>query len=327
MAEKTVLEAIKDGLAEELERDDSVVIMGEDVGNMGGAFRATEGFLSRFGERQIIDTPLAETSIVGIAIGMAVNGMRPIAEIQFADFMFPAYDQIVNEAAKFRYRSNGEFSVPMVMRTPYGAGIHGGLYHSQSIEVQLAHIPGLKVVAPSTPYDAKGLLKSSIRDPDPVMFLEHKRTYRLIKGEVPDEDYTLPIGQADIKREGSDITILTYGLMLHFSLEAAEELDGEGVSVEVIDLRSLLPLDKETILDSVKKTSKALIVYEDNLTLGYGAELSAILASEAFEYLDGPVMRVASPDIPSMPFHPAMEFEALPNPAKIADALRKLAAY
>ena len=327
MAEKTVLEAIKDGLAEELERDDSVVIMGEDVGNMGGAFRATEGFLARYGERQIIDTPLAETSIVGIAIGMAVNGMRPIAEIQFADFMFPAYDQIVNEAAKFRYRSNGEFSVPMVMRTPYGAGIHGGLYHSQSIEVQLAHIPGLKVVAPSTPYDAKGLLKSSIRDPDPVMFLEHKRTYRLIKGEVPDEDYTLPIGQADIKREGSDITILTYGLMLHFSLEAAEELAGEGVSVEVIDLRSLLPLDKETILESVKKTSKALIVYEDNLTLGYGAELSAILASEAFEYLDGPVMRVASPDIPSMPFHPAMEFDALPNPAKIADALRQLAAY
>lgn len=327
MAEKTVLEAIKDGLAEELERDDSVVIMGEDVGNMGGAFRATEGFLARYGERQIIDTPLAETSIVGIAIGMAVNGMRPIAEIQFADFMFPAYDQIVNEAAKFRYRSNGEFSVPMVMRTPYGAGIHGGLYHSQSIEVQLAHIPGLKVVAPSTPYDAKGLLKSSIRDPDPVMFLEHKRTYRLIKGEVPDDDYTLPIGQADIKREGTDITVLTYGLMLHFSLEAAEELAQEGVSVEVIDLRSLLPLDKETILESVKKTSKALIVYEDNLTLGYGAELSAILASEAFEYLDGPVMRVASPDIPSMPFHPAMEFEALPNPAKISDALRKLAAY
>ena len=327
MPEKTVLEAIKDGLAEELERDDSVVIMGEDVGNMGGAFRATEGFLARYGERQIIDTPLAETSIVGIAIGMAVNGMRPIAEIQFADFMFPAYDQIVNEAAKFRYRSNGEFSVPMVMRTPYGAGIHGGLYHSQSIEVQLAHIPGLKVVAPSTPYDAKGLLKSSIRDPDPVMFLEHKRTYRLIKGEVPDDDYTLPIGQADIKREGTDITVLTYGLMLHFSLEAAEELAGEGVSVEVIDLRSLLPLDKETILESVKKTSKALIVYEDNLTLGYGAELSAILAAEAFEYLDGPVMRVASPDIPSMPFHPAMEFDALPNPAKIADALRKLAAY
>ena len=327
MAEKTVLEAIKDGLAEELERDDNVVIMGEDVGNMGGAFRATEGFLARYGERQIIDTPLAETSIVGIAIGMAVNGMRPIAEIQFADFMFPAYDQIVNEAAKFRYRSNGEFSVPMVMRTPYGAGIHGGLYHSQSIEVQLAHIPGLKVVAPATPYDAKGLLKSSIRDPDPVMFLEHKRTYRLIKGEVPEEDYTLPIGRADVKREGTDITILTYGLMLHFSLEAAEELAGEGVSVEVIDLMSLLPLDKETILDSVKKTSKALIVYEDNLTLGYGAELSAILASEAFEYLDGPVMRVASPDIPSMPFHPAMEFEALPNPAKIADALRKLAAY
>ncbi len=327
MAEKTVLEAIKDGLAEELEQDDRVVVMGEDVGNMGGAFRATEGFLSRFGEQQIIDTPLAETAIVGIAIGMAVNGMRPVAEIQFADFMFPAYDQLVNEAAKFRYRSNGEFSVPMVMRTPYGAGIHGGLYHSQSIEVQLAHVPGLKVVAPSTPYDAKGLLKSSIRDPDPVMFLEHKRTYRLIRGEVPDEDYTVPLGLADVKREGTDITVLTYGLMVHFSLEAAEELAQEGVSVEVIDLRTLLPLDKETILDSVRKTSKALIVYEDNLTLGYGAELSAILASEAFEHLDGPVMRVASPDIPSMPFHPAMEFEALPNPAKIAAALRELAAY
>ena len=232
MAEKTVLEAIKEALAEELERDDSVVIMGEDVGNMGGAFRATEGFLSRFGERQIIDTPLAETAIVGIAIGMAVNGMRPVAEIQFADFMFPAYDQLVNEAAKFRYRSDGAFTVPMVMRTPYGAGIHGGLYHSQSIEVQLAHIPGLKVVAPSTPYDAKGLLKSSIRDPDPVMFLEHKRTYRLIKGEVPDEDYTVPLGVADVKREGTDISVFAYGLMVHYSLEAAEELAQEGVSVE-----------------------------------------------------------------------------------------------
>ena len=225
--------------------------------------------------------------------------MRPVAEIQFADFMFPAYDQLVNEAAKFRYRSDGAFTVPMVMRTPYGAGIHGGLYHSQSIEVQLAHIPGLKVVAPSTPYDAKGLLKSSIRDPDPVMFLEHKRTYRLIKGEVPDKDYTVPLGVADVKREGTDISVFAYGLMVHYSLEAAEELAKEGVSVEVVDLRTLSPLDKGAVLDSVKKTSKALIVYEDNLTLGYGAELSAILASEAFEYLDGPVMRVASPGYPN----------------------------
>lgn len=327
MALKTVLEAVRDGMAEEMERDDRVVILGEDVGRMGGVFRATEGLLSRFGEERIIDTPLAETSIVGIAIGMAVNGMLPIAEIQFADFIFSAYEQIVSEAAKFRYRSAGAYGCPMVVRTPYGAGIHGGLYHSQSVEVQFAHIPGLKVVAPSTPYDAKGLLKSSIRDEDPVIFLEHKRTYRLIKGEVPEEDFSVPLGKADVKREGSDISVFAYGLMAHYAIEAAEELEKESVSVEVVDLRTLLPLDKETILASVRKTNKALIVYEDNLTLGYGAELAAILASEAFEHLDGPIMRVAAPDVPSMPFHPVMENYCMPNPTKIADALRKLAAY
>ena len=327
MAVKTVLEAIREGMAEEMERDDRVVILGEYVGIMGGAFRATEGFLARFGENRIIDMPLAETGIVGRAIGMAINGMLPIAEIQFADFIFSAYDQIVSEAAKFRYRSAGAYGCPIVVRAPWGAGVHGGLYHSQSIEVQFAHIPGLVVVAPSTPYDAKGLMKSSIRSEDPVIFLEHKRTYRLIKGEVPDDDFTVPLGQADVKREGSDITVVAYGLMVHYALEAAEALDKEGVGVEVIDLRTLLPMDKETVISSVKKTGKALIVYEDNLTLGYGAELSAILASEAFEYLDGPVMRVASPDIPSMPFHPSMEFNCLPNPEKIAEALRTLAAY
>lgn len=327
MSEKTVLEAIRDGMAEEMERDDSVVILGEDVGALGGVFRTTEGLLSRFGEERVIDTPLAETAIVGIAIGMAMHGMRPIAEIQFADYIFPAYDQIVNEAAKIRYRSAGAYSCPLVIRTPYGAGIHGGLYHSQSVEVQFAHIPGLKVVAPSNPYDAKGLFKSSVRDEDPVIFLEHKKTYRSIKGEVPEEDYDIPLGTASIAREGSDITLLTYGLMVHHALEAAAELEKESVSVEVVDLRTLLPLDKGAVLESVQKTSKALVVYEDNLTLGYGAELSAILASEAFEYLDGPVMRVAAPDVPSMPFHPNMEFYCLPSSEKIADALRKLASY
>ncbi|MFQ5934013.1 MAG: alpha-ketoacid dehydrogenase subunit beta [Dehalococcoidia bacterium] len=327
MSEKTVLEAIRDGMAEEMERDDRVVVLGEDVGMLGGVFRVTDGLLNRFGEDRVIDTPLAENSIAGIAIGMALNGMHPIAEIQFADYIFPAYDQIVNEAAKIRYRSAGAYGCPLVVRTPYGAGIHGGLYHSQSVEVQFAHIPGLKVISPSTPYDAKGLLKSSIRDEDPVIFLEHKRTYRSIKGEVPDEEYHIPLGTANVVREGSDITVLAYGLMVHHALEAAEELEKESVSVEVVDLRSLLPLDKETVLESVQKTSKAMVVYEDNLTLGYGAEIAAILASEAFEHLDGPVMRVAAPDVPSMPFHPNMEFHCLPSADKIAEALRKLADY
>ncbi len=327
MPERTVLEAIREGMAEEMERDDSVVLLGEDVGGLGGVFRTTEGLHSRFGDERVIDTPLAEIGIVGIAIGMAVNGLRPIAEVQFADYIFPAYDQIVNEAAKMRYRSAGAYGCPMVVRAPYGAGIHGGLYHSQSVEVQFAHIPGLKVVAPSSPYDAKGLIKSSIRDHDPVIFLEHKKTYRSIKGEVPEEDYDVPLGTANTVREGSDVTVLTYGLMVHHVMEAAATVEEELISVEVVDLRTLLPLDKEAVLESVRKTNKALVVYEDNLTLGYGAELAAILASEAFEYLDGPVMRVAAPDVPSMPFHPNMEFHCLPSPEKIANALRKLASY
>ena len=327
MPERTVLEAIRDGVAEEMERDDSVVVLGEDVGGLGGVFRTTEGLHRRFGDERVIDTPVAETAIVGIAIGMAMNGLHPVAEVQFADYIFPAYDQIVNEAAKIRYRSAGAYSCPLVIRAPYGAGIHGGLYHSQSVEVQFAHIPGLKVVAPSSPYDAKGLIKSSIRDQDPVIFLEHKKTYRSVKGEVPEEDYDIPLGTANNVREGSDVTVLTYGLMVHHALEAAAEVERESISVEVVDLRTLLPLDKEAVLESVRKTSKALVVYEDNLTLGYGAELAAILASEAFEYLDGPVMRVAAPDVPSMPFHPNMEFYCLPSPEKIANALRKLARY
>lgn len=327
MPTKTVIQAIHDALEEELARDESVILMGEDVGMRGGVFRASEGLLERFGPKRVLDTPLAESGIVGVAIGASLNGFRPIAEIQFADFIHSAMDQIVSEAARMRYRSHGAWSCPLVVRAPYGAGVHGGLYHSQSVEAFFAHVPGLKVITPATPYDAKGLLKSAIRDPDPVIFLEHKRTYRLVRGEVPDGDYTVPIGQAEVKRTGDDITILTYGLMLHYSLEAAETLARDGVEVEVVDLRTLLPIDRETVLNSVRKTGKVLVVYEDNQTCGYGAELAAIVADEAFEHLDGPVMRIAAPDVPAMPFSSVLEEFCLPNAERIAQALRKLAAY
>jgi len=322
----SVIEAIREALAQEMARDERVVILGEDV-EEGGVFRVTEGLLQRFGPERVMDTPLAESAIVGVAIGAALNGMRPIAEIQFVDFILPAMDQIISEAAKLRYRSAGMFGCPIVIRTPYGAGIHGGLYHSQSLEALFLHVPGLKIVAPATPYDAKGLLIAAIRDEDPVLFLEHKKTYRLIKGEVPEEEYVLPIGQAEIKREGKDITLVTYGMMLHHSLAAAEVLANEGVSIEVIDLRTLLPLDVATVTSSLKKTGKAIIVHEDTRTGGIGAEISAILAEECFDYLDGPIMRVAAPDIPAAPYSPPLEEFFLPNPEKIAAALRKLAAY
>lgn len=322
----SVLEAIREALTQEMARDERVIIMGEDVEN-GGVFRVTEGLLHRFGPERVMDTPLAESAIVGVAIGAALNGMRPIAEIQFVDFILPAVDQIINEAAKLRYRSAGMFGCPIVIRVPYGAGIHGGLYHSQSLEALFFHVPGLKIVAPATPYDAKGLLIAAIRDEDPVLFLEHKKTYRLIKGEVPEEEYVLPIGQAEIKREGKDITLISYGMMLHHSLVAAETLANEGVSVEVIDLRTLLPLDVAAITSSLKKTGKAIIVHEDTRTGGIGAEISAILAEECFDYLDGPIMRVAAPDIPAAPFSAPLEEFFLPDPEKIAAALRKLAAY
>ncbi len=327
MAEKTVLQALHDALWDEMERDERVVIMGEDVGVRGGVFRATEGFYERFGEARVVDTPLAEGAIVGVAIGAAAAGLLPVAEIQFADFIYPAYDQIVSEAARMRYRSRGAWGCPIVIRAPFGGGIHGGLHHSQCPEALFTHIPGLKVVAPSTAADMAGLIKSAIRDPDPVIFFEHKKTYRSVKGEVPDGDYTVPIGKASIARRGSDISILTYGQMLHDSLAAAERAEAEGVSVEVVDLRTLVPLDKQTILDSVGQTGKAVIVSEANLTSGFGAELAAVLSAEAFDCLDGPIMRVASPDIPAMPYDDAMEEFCLPNPDKILDALRALAAY
>ncbi len=327
MAEKTMIEAVREAMFEEMKRDDRVIVMGEDVGS-GGVFRATEGFTQEFGEDRCMDTPLAEACIVGAAIGASLNGIVPIAEIQFADFSHPAFDQIVSEAARLHYRSNGTWSCPIVVRTPYGAGIHGGPYHSQSIEAFYAHVPGLKVVCVATPYDAKGLLKSAIRDPNPVIFLEHKRAYRLFREEVPDDDYTIPIGEAVVKREGTDMTLVTYGLMTHHSLKAAETVQADdGLSVEVIDLRTISPWDRECVLESVKKTGKALIVYEDNITGGFGAEIAATIAQDGFEYLDGPVTRVASPDVPLTPYSGILEEYILPNPEKIATAIRKLAAY
>ena len=327
MAVISVVEAVRQAMYEEMKRDSRVFVIGEDVGKRGGVFLATEGFEQEFGEERVIDSPLAEASIVGIAAGAAFKGLRPIVEIQFSDFVWPAANQLIGETARACYGSNGALSVPLVVRIPYGGGIHGGLFHSQNVEVAFFHTPGLKVVAPATPYDAKGLLKSSIRDNSPVVFVEHKKTYRLVRGEVPEEEYLLPIGKADVKRSGTDISLVTYGLMLHYCLEAAGSLAEEGVSVEVIDLRTLKPLDRQAILDSVKKTGKALIVHEDNVTGGVGAEVSALLAEEAFEYMDGPIMRVCGPDVPTMPFAKSLEDAYMPDAERIAAALRKLAAY
>ena len=310
-----------------MRRDERVFVMGEDVGRRGGVFLATNGFLDEFGESRVMDTPLAESAIAGVALGAAMHGMRPIAEIQFGDFIWPVFNQIVGEAARVRYGTKGKLSVPMVLRTPHGGGVRGALYHSQSMEAYFYHTPGLKVIVPATPFDAKGLLKSAIRDDDPVIFLEHKRTYRLVQGEVPDEEYTLPIGKADVKRQGTDITVVTYGLMVHHCLEAAHELESEGVSCEVVDVRTLRPLDKDTILESVTKTGKALVVHEDNKFGGVGGEIAATISEEAFESLDGPVTRLAGPEVPAMPYSPPMEDMYMLSSAKIADAIRKLSAY
>jgi 2-oxoisovalerate dehydrogenase E1 component beta subunit len=327
MPEMTLIEAVRQGIDEELQRDPRVFIVGEDVGPRGGVFRVTQGLFDKYGGTRVVDSPLAELSIVGVGIGAALADLRPICEIQFADFIYPAFNQIVSEAARMYYRSNGAWNVPMVIRAPYGGGIGGGLYHSQSVEAFFAHIPGLKIVVPSTPYDAKGLLKSAVRDPNPVMIFEPKKGYRAIKGEVPEGDYTVPIGPARIARPGRDVSVFAYGMMAHYAEQAAHTLAAEGIDTEVIDLRTLLPVDKQAILTSVKKTGKALIVYEDNCMLGYGAEVAAILADEAFEYLDGPVRRLAGPDIPSMPFAHAMQEYFMPNPDKIAAAIREISSY
>jgi 2-oxoisovalerate dehydrogenase E1 component beta subunit len=327
MAVKTVIEAVRDAMAEEMRRDDTVFIMGEDVGRRGGVFLATQDFIDEFGAQRVIDTPLAESAIAGVAVGAAMHGMRPIAEVQFADFIFPTVNQLIGEAARVRYGTNGKLHVPMVVRCPYGGHVRGGLFHSQSVEAFFAHVPGLKVVTPATPYDAKGLLKAAIRDNDPVLVFEHKRTYRSVKGEVPDEDYVVPIGVADVKREGTDATVVTYGLTMHYALQAAETLTDEGASVEVVDLRTVRPIDRETVLASVRKTSRVLVVHEDNLTGGIGAEVSAIIAESAFDSLDAPVMRCAGPDIPAMPFAPTLEAAYMPTADKIAAALRTLLDY
>jgi len=317
MSIRTYLDCISDALREEMRRTDDVILMGEDIAVFGGAFKITRGFLDEFGPERVIDTPISESGFVGAACGAAIEGLRPVVEFQFADFIACAFDQIVNYAAKAYYRWGTP--VPVVFRGPSGGGFRGGPFHSQNPEAWFTHVPGLKVVQPSTPYDAKGLLKAAIRDNNPVIYFEHKHLYRRIREEVPDDDFVVPLGVADIKREGRDLTIVTYGAMVHESLSAAERLSNEGAECEVIDLRTLSPLDKETFLASVRRTSRALVVYEAHLTSGFGAEVAAIIAQEAFDALDAPVTRVASLDVP-VPFSPPLEDAVLPNAQKIYDA-------
>lgn len=327
MAVMSYIEAVTRALEEEMEKDKRVFVLGEDVGKRGGVFRATKGLYERFGEERVIDTPLAESAIAGVAIGAAMYGMRPVAEMQFADFIMPAFNQIISEAAKIRYRSNNDWACPVTIRAPYGGGIHGALYHSQSIEALFASTPGLKVVMPSTPYDVKGLLKASIQLDDPVLFLEHKRAYRLIKGEVPEEEYTLPIGKADVKREGDDVTVITYGLAVHFALQAAERLEKEGISTHILDLRTIYPLDQEAIKEAASKTGKVLLVTEDNKEGSVLSEVAAIIAEHCLFDLDAPIERLAGPDIPAMPYAPTLEKEFMINPDKVERAIRKLAEF
>jgi pyruvate/2-oxoglutarate/acetoin dehydrogenase E1 component len=324
MPTMTYLEAIRRGLWEEMERDPSVFLMGEDIGAYGGAFKVTEGMLEKFGEDRVIDTPISESAIVGAAVGAALMGMRPVVEMQFMDFIACGFDQIVNMAAKIHYRWGG--AVPLVIRGPSGAGVHGGPYHSQSNEMWFVHTPGLKVVVPATAYDAKGLIKASIRDPNPVIFYEHKFLYRRIKDDVPDGDYVVPLGKAQVRREGTDIAVITYGAMVWTALDAAKELEKEGISLEVVDLRTLLPYDEQTVLASVRKCNKAILLHEDTRTGGMAGELAALIAERAFEDLDGPIVRVTAPDTP-VPFSPPLEEYFLPNAQKVVVAARKLAAY
>jgi 2-oxoisovalerate dehydrogenase E1 component beta subunit len=324
--EVSYLEAIREALVEEMRRDPKVFVLGEDVGAYGGAFGVTQGMYEEFGDMRVIDTPISESAIIGVSIGASLRGYRPVAEMQFADFISCGFDQIVNQAATLRYRYGGRATVPIVVRAPSGGNVGGGLYHSQNPEAWFIHRPGLKVVAPSTAYDAKGLLKAAIRDDNPVVYFEHKYLYRRAKGPVPDGDETVPIGVAAVRREGSDATLLTYGAMVTPSLEAADRMAKEGVEVEVIDLRTLLPFDKAAIFRSVEKTNRALIVHEDVKTLGLGAELSAVLMEERFGYLDAPVLRVTYPDTHA-PFSHVLEAANLPDADKITDALRRLAEY
>ncbi|MGA9059498.1 MAG: alpha-ketoacid dehydrogenase subunit beta [Terriglobia bacterium] len=320
----TYLEAIRQGIWEEMERDPSVFLLGEDIGAYGGAFKVTAGMLEKFGEERVIDTPISESAIVGAAVGAALMGMRPVAEMQFMDFIACGFDQIVNMAAKMHYRWGP--AVPIVIRGPCGAGVHGGPYHSQSNEMWFVHTPGLKVVMPATAYDAKGLIKAAIRDDNPVIFYEHKFLYRRIKEEVPEGDYVIPIGKAAVRREGNDMVVITYGAMVWAALEAARELEKDGLSLEVVDLRTLLPYDEEAVLASVRKCNKVILLHEDTRTGGMAGELAALIAEEAFEDLDGPIMRITAPDTP-VPFSPPLEEYFLPNARKVVEAARKLAEF
>lgn len=327
MAIMSYIQAVTTALREEMLRDEKVFILGEDVGKKGGVFKATEGLYEEFGAERVLDTPLSESAIAGVGIGAAMYGMRPVAEMQFADFIMPAVNQIISEAARIRYRSNNDWNAPITIRAPYGGGVHGALYHSQSVEAVFANQPGLKIVMPSTPYDVKGLLKAAIRDNDPVLFFEHKRAYRLIKGEVPEDDYVLPIGKADVKREGDDITVITYGLCVHFALQAAEKLAEEGIETHILDLRTVYPLDQESIIEAASKTGKVLLVTEDNKEGSVVSEVAAIISEHCLFDLDAPIMRLAGPDVPAMPFAPTMEKYFMMNPEKIEKAMRDLAEF
>ena len=323
MPPMTMVQAINNALREEMRRDDRVVVLGEDVGRNGGVFRCTEGLIDEFPDR-VFDTPLAEGGIIGSAIGMALYGLRPVPEIQFMDFIYPAFDQIVSEAAKMRYRSGGQYTVPMTIRTPYGGGIRGGHYHSQSSEAYFCHTPGLKVVVPSTPGDAKGLLTSSIRDPDPVLFLEPKKLYRAVREDVPEGEHTVPLGQATVRRAGQDVSLFAWGYMVQVCLEAARKAAEKGVDAEVVDLRTLVPLDLDAVTGSAKKTGRAVVVYEAPRTGGYGAEISALLAERAIEYLRGPIVRVAGFDTP---FPYSLEDVYMPNPDRVLAGIDKVMAF
>jgi len=325
--EITYIQAINQALHEEMGRDENVFVMGEDVGELGGAFKVTEGLLAKFGEERVIDTPISEELIVGAGIGAAVMGMHPVVEMQFADFISCGFDQIVNMAATLRYRHGGRASCPLVIRAPSGAGVHGALFHSQNPEAWFTRVPGLKVVTPATVYDAKGMLKSAIRDGNPVVYFEHKRLYRSLKQDIPEGDFTVPLGVAEIRQQGTGLSIITYGGTLNQSIDAARIVEKEdGISIEVVDLRTLLPLDRDAIIETAKKTGKVLIVHEDRLTGGIGGEVAAIVAEHAFEYLDAPVRRVAAMDTHTA-FAPSLEQAILPNTNKIVDAIRSLAAY
>jgi 2-oxoisovalerate dehydrogenase E1 component beta subunit len=320
----TYVEAIRQGLWEEMEHDDSVFLMGEDIGAYGGAFKVTKGFLEHFGERRVIDTPLSESAIVGAGTGAAIHGLRPVVEMQFSDFMACGFDQITNFAAKCRYRWGA--SVPLVIRAPSGGGVHGGPFHSQNPEMPYVHTPGLKVVQPSTAYDAKGLIKASIRDNDPVIFLEHKYLYRSIKEDIPEDDYIVPLSKAIVRREGRDVSVISYGWMVHVALQAAERLAAEGIEIEVVDLRTLAPYDREAVLETAKKTSKVILLHEDTITGGLGGELAGLIGEHAFDYLDGPLVRIAAPDTP-VPYSPPLEQAFLPNVEKVVEKARWLYRY